>query len=651
MASALGAEGTGRLYRRLVLETRLAQSVQVYQRSLQRSSEYHVVMDLAEGADASAAEKIVEEELEKVRRTPLSAVELRRAITNYETQFVWGLESLIARAEALQGYNHFLGSPDRLDWDLERYRTATAEGVRAAAAKYLGKAARAEIVTLPGEGQDAQTLEQIAFGSALPSPPSAPAPQIVAKAFPIEEFRRARPQTAAPESWSPPTPEHFTTPSGLEVYLLTRKQIPALRMQWTFEGGRSVDPAGKEGLGEVCADVLDDATAKRDTVAFQEALADLGSTLEASVVYDRQDVALSTLKRHLDASLSLAAEALAHPGARAEDLARDVEHAKARVRQAKATPDSLYRRIVYSVYYGASHPLAKVATEDSIASIGPEDCRGSYATWLRPGGSYLTVVGDVSRAELEPALAKAFRDWTGAAAKPPVLPPAAPLPPGAARIYLADVPGAAQSVVAVGLPGPSRTAPDYVPTYLGVSVLGGDFSSRVNMRLREEKGYAYGAFAFVRYLRGDLSILRSQASVRSDATREALADLVALTLGVRDGVTAEELERTRAGEILGLPERYASSEAALATIDELVYHRLPLDDFSTYAKRVGQAGREDIGAALRKHIRPAEFVGLVVGDAKLVEPGLRELLAGGLWGEAGKVELVKLDADGRPVTP
>jgi zinc protease len=637
LARVLGAEGTGRLYRRLVLEHPWAQQVSVRQASQSGVSVFHVVADLLPDADLAAVENAIVEEVADVAKRPVTEAELRRARVSFEDGFVRGLESVMSRAQFLSVYNHFLGDPGRVQWDLDRYVNATREGVLAAAARALVPSARVEVVTLPVAAP--QEDPPIASAGTATLRREMPRPQ--ALVFPEAPSRLHQPAAGPEPVLAVPPVVRFESPQGIDVVLLERHQIPAVRFEIEFPNGTPNDPVGKSGLAPMCMDLLDEGTAALSPEAFQQALADLGATVRASDLSDRQSLVADALTRRLDETLALWSAVLRTPGLRADDFERVRARRLAALAQERGNALSLGTRLARAVLYGRDHPFGRLPTAATLQAVTLDDCRTLAATWLRPRGARLYVVGDVTRSAVEAALAKYLTGWTGAPAVRAELPLPVALP---GRIFFSDLPGAAQSRIVIGEPGPPRTAPDYVPTRVALRVLGGDDSSRLNMNLRENKGWAYGAGSYATYF-PNTSILRSIASVRTDATADAVRELFleARRLAA-SGITPAELERTTVGEARSLPERFATGDAALASMRELVTFDLPFDTWSRYGAALRAVTTAQADAAAAAHVHPDALRIIVVGDGAKVLPGLKALLAPG--GALVGGDLVRLDADG-----
>jgi zinc protease len=309
-----------------------------------------------------------------------------------------------------------------------------------------------------------------------------------------------------------------------------------------------------------------------------------------------------------------------------------------------------------------------VTTEASLGGLKLEDCQRHLSSVLAPQGARLFVVGDLTEAQVRAAFAEGkLASWRGAPAKVSPLPSPVTLP---ARIAFVHIPGAAQSTVSVLHFGPKRKAGDYFPTTLMASVFGGSFSSRINMNLREAKGYSYGARGGFSYNK-QYGVFSASAAVRTDTTYQTLLEIdreVKELAQAKRPVLPEELEREKQGAILSLPGQFATSQSALAQYRSLVYFDLPLDYYNGFVGNVAQVTEAQVKAAAGKHLVPGRGIYVVVGDgdAKMIvrDPStsqdvpylkdgqqltLRQALAElARRGDVGKGALIELDADGRP---
>jgi zinc protease len=517
-----------------------------------------------------------------------------------------------------------------------------------------------------------------------PAPPAPEAPKMLTQTaqpqnltFPDEDFRTKQPAAGPPRPFKLPAVKPFTLKNGIKVYLVEQHTLPIVSMDLNFDGGSITDPKAKDGLAGVCSQLLTEGTAKLDKIQYSEALADIASSINAYAVDDSQGLALSSLSKHLDATFALFADTILTPGLRQPDFDRLVKRRIESVKQQRGNPSSIPGRVFGKVIYGAAHPLGGVITEQSLGAITLDDCKKQLSTWMKPKNARLFVVGDITEAQIKDAFAKSpLASWTGSAPAEPRLPAAKPL---AGRIFFVNVPKAAQSTVMALQLGPTRAAADYFPTLMVGAVLGGSFSSRINMNLREDKGYSYGARAGFSYPMRTLGLMSISAGVQTDSTYQSLREVDREYKDLASGkhpVTADELDREKDGVILALPGRFSTAQAALGQYKSLVYYGLPLDYFNSYVAHLQKVTVAQAKTAAAKNLRPGQAVYLVVGDgdAKMIvhndkskkdDPAnvrrlpymkdgkqvtLREALMDlAKTGDVGSGGLVELDVDGNTV--
>jgi zinc protease len=492
-------------------------------------------------------------------------------------------------------------------------------------------------------------------------------------AFPEEKFRAEQPKPGAPRPFRLPKMKPFKLASGIQVYLVEQHVLPIVSMDLSFDGGSQLDPKGKEGLSSVCMSMLAEGTTKLDKIQYAEALADVASNINGYAGDDTIGLSMSTLTKHFDTTFALFVDTLRSPGFRASDFDRMVKRRIESVKQSKGSPGSVSARVTGSVLYGLEHPSGTVTTEKSLASFTLDECKQYAATYLKPGNAKLFVVGDMTEQQIRNYFDKgALASWKGKGPKLPALPNPATM---TGKVFFVHVPSAAQSQVTYLQFGPKRTAPDYFANTMMASVFGGSFSSRINMNLRENKGYSYGARGGFGYSR-QYGIWNASASVRTDSTYQTLLEIDREQKEMQAGKSsdperklADELDREKQGAILGLPGRFATAQAALGQYRSLVYYGLPLDYYNGYVAKVGQVNEAQVKAAAAKHLKPTTGVFVVVGDgdAKMIvrDPAtnkdvpylkdgkqltLREALSDlAQRGDVGPGALVELDTDGKPI--
>ncbi len=359
-----------------------------------------------------------------------------------------------------------------------------------------------------------------------PAAPGAPAAGNRAPAaagepvFPEEPFRASQPPPTAPRDFNLPAMAHFQMGERdkIDVYLVERHDLPTISIDLNVNGGGMVEPAGKTGMAAVCMDMLAEGTRKLDKIAYNEALADLASSVSSYAGDDRQGVAMNTLTKSFDDTFALFIDTVTEPGMRQADLDRMIKRRLEALKQSRASAQSVSGRVSGAVIYGLTHPFGRVVTEKTLKAIRLSDCKRHHQRYIRPRGARLFIVGDTTEQQVRQSFAPLLVRWRGAPAR--VARPPDPRPPQG-RIFFVNIPGAEQSSVSMFHAGPPRLAPDYFSTMLLAQVLGGGFASRINMNLREDKGYSYGAGGGFNYNRF-FGRFGAGSSVRTDASYQSV---------------------------------------------------------------------------------------------------------------------------------
>jgi zinc protease len=438
-----------------------------------------------------------------------------------------------------------------------------------------------------------------------------------------------------------PTLQRATLKNGLTVVLAERKGVPVLDLRLRLEGGSATDTPQTAGLASLAMDLLDEGAGTRDAIQLSEALQRLGSTLSTGAGTDVSVVSMTSLKATLDLTLALMADVVLRPTFPKADFERLKNQRLAGIKQEKNSPGGIASRLAPRLLFGEGHPYAlpSSGTEASVGALTRDDVLAFARARLKPGSATLGVVGDISMSELLPRLEKAFAGWS-AGESPRLQVPEVKLA-DKPTVWLVDRPGSQQSVILVGHPAPPTNNPDE-PAILGMNtVLGGDFNSRLNMNLREDKHWSYGVRTFFGDARGQ-RFFGISAPVQTDKTKESLAEIQKeLTdfVGKRP-TTVEEFERIQADRVLKLPGAWETNGAVQGAMGQVITYGLADDYFQTWASKVRALKKEDYDAAARKVLKPQSLVWVVVGDRSKIEAGVRALNLG---------TVTVLDADGAVV--
>ena len=595
----LAADRTSRLTKRLVYDERIATSVQVFANTSEIAGRFMVTVTGTPAADLDRIERIVDEEISRLVASGPTASELDKVRARNLAAVVRSLEAINGKASLLATAQTYLGSPDAWKRSLDIQRTATPAQVAAAGREWLADGSYS-LGILPfdyapeGVDADRKTMPLPAAGA------------ITAGRFP--SIQRA------------------TLSNGLRVMLVERHQSPLVSMELLVD---TAHPANfsevKPGTGALALNLMEEGTTSRDAQVLADELVRVGARLDTGGGGEQSTVALSALKPTLDPALAIFADVVLHPAYRRADVERVKTQQAAGLRAQRLQPASIASRVLASTIYGPAHPLGRQTTEASIASITSEDLSTFHRQWFVPDNAVLLVVGDTTIAELTPKLEAAFGAWKrGTQVQRATVPPAAPRTEGA--IYLVDRPGSPQSYILAGLPTTPRTAEGEIPLSAFNTNFGGTFTSRINMNLREEKGWSYGVSSGLLGGRGP-RIFRLTAQVQTDKTKESIQELQKELRDVLSSrpVTAGELSLSQNNTIMGLSGRWESSAAIIGAMEEIVTFGLPDSYFDTYGDKVRAVTPESALSAGRQLAPSQNFAWVVVGDRRRIDAGLREL--------------------------
>lgn len=431
---------------------------------------------------------------------------------------------------------------------------------------------------------------------------------------------RSKPPASGPApALNIPTIQKQTLSNGLPVWIVEMHEVPVVDVSLIVKSGAAADPPGKYGVASFTAAMLDEGAGSRDALGLADAIDYLGASLTTGSSYDASSVRLHALVSTLNEALPIMADVALRPTFPQADLDRLRAERLTALLQLKDNPSQLATAAFNRVLYGAEHRYGTgvTGTEATNKALSADDMRAFHAAHYQPSNAHLLVVGDVTAAAVMPALERAFGAWKNAGAvSRPVLPAATQVK--ARRIYLIDKPGAAQSQIRVGSIGVARNTPDFHAIDVANTMLGGSFSSRLNLNLREKNGYAYGAgsqFA-MRQLAGPFVAL---AGVQSDKTREALSEFFNELSAMSAPPAAEELTRVRNLQALGFPGAFETTTGMAAQLIDLVVYGLQESFFNEYVTKIQAVSSTDVQRVAKEHIQPARVIVVVAGDLKTIE--------------------------------
>lgn len=413
--------------------------------------------------------------------------------------------------------------------------------------------------------------------------------------------------------------------NGLEMRSVQTHRLPIVTVTLVLDAGEATLSEDRAGLAVLTGDSLEGGTVARSGAELAEALESLGAGLSVGTGWDATTISLSLLPDRLDEAMSILAEVVLRPGLPADEVDRVRGQHLAAIQQRRMDPASIATDAAHRLTYAEGVPYGRPlgGTVESVTPFAPEAAAGFVEARYRPGSAGLVVVGDVDLDETKALAQRCFGDWRGNA---PARDGFEPEPRGREpRVVIVDRPDAVQSEIRIGHVGQPRSTPDYFPLLVFNTILGGAFTSRLNLNLRERHGFTYGVrsgFAFRRDA-GPWTISTAVGTeVTADAVREAVSEVEGL---LSDGPTDEELEASRDYMAGVFPLRLETTGQIASRISELIIYDLPDDYHATYRDRIREVTRDQALDAARRCIRPDEITVLVGGDAKAVRGPLEEL--------------------------
>ncbi len=635
-ATILGGGKSSRLYKKLVYEKQIAQDVAVNQQSLILGSVFEVQVTAKSGVKPEDLEKAINAEFEAFRKDGPTAAELARARNVIESRIIAGLETLGGFggvADRLNSYNHYLGTPDFLAADIARYENSTTESIQAFAQGQLNGNQRAVIYGVPGK-QD--------LGPEVPTPKAEQKDPSKNNGAPVNEdagWRKDAPKPGRASALHLPVPEKFNLSNGLTVLYSERPGLPLVAANLVLHAGSGVNPVDRPGLAGMTARMLQQGTTTRSALQIADRAADLGATLDSGAGIDSTGISTRSLSRNFPDALELLADVAQHPSFPKEEIERVRSERLTAILQEKDDPTSLATRVLTAALYGPRHTYGypSTGTTESIKATSRDDLAHFWQQNYFPDDAALVVTGNIKLAALKPLLEKQFGAWKAGRPAPAAL--GSPETTDA-KLILVDRPGAPQTTLVCFSMGLARSTPDYAPVEVMNTDLGGLFSSRINMNLREAHGYTYGAGSFFRYHRAPGPFI-VYSDVRTDVTAPATSEVFNELRRMRDTqLTPAELILSKDSIARSLPGRFERGTEAAASFAELFTYDLPLDYFSTLPNRINAVTVEQAQAMAQKYIQPEKMIVLAVGDRAKIEEDMKKL-------NLGKVEI--RDTDGKVV--
>ncbi len=608
---------SSRLQHSLVYDKQLCSNVFSFQASSEIAGMFIIQATVRPGASLGQVEQVVTEEIARLAKEGPTTAELNRAKAKWELQYLTGLERIGGfggQADLLNQYNTFLGDPNKFAEDVARHRNATTDSVRQAASKWLDTSNRVLVRFHPDRAK-LDTTAQV--------------------------DRSKQPELGADRPFHAPEVATAKLDNGMGVVVVERKDLPKVSITFATRAGSVYDPPAKEGLASLTAESVTRGTKSRKALEIDDALADLGTSAQASSAREYSTVNLEVLEKNLPAALGIVSDIVRNPTFPADEVDREKKQTLDSLSQAENNPRMIAARLSTMLAFGREHPYGHPVRgfPAAVSKLTAADLATFHQKYWKPGSSALVLVGDVS---LQQALGLAkgqFGSWSGGSAAAPLVPEPHPLGPG--KVYLVNRPDAAQTYVEEILPAPRRDAPDYYAFSLANVVWGGSAGARLGMNLREEKGYSYGVFSFPDFF-SKYGVWVAGGGVQTDKTKESVVEFqkeLKFIAGEKP-ITESELTGAKSNRVRGYAQQFESMNRVSQQIVELWALGLPFSELQREPDELAKATLASVNAAAEKYATPAQSTLLLVGDLSKIEAGVRSLDVG---------EIVQLNAEGKPV--
>jgi zinc protease len=615
VATILSDGLSARLNKVLVYDKQLASDVVSFQWAHEQAGTFVIWATARPGASLKQIEAMVTDEIARLSQTGPTPAELARAKTKWEFGFVTGLERIGGfggKSDRLNQYNTFLGDPNKFEADFARYRSATTESVRDTVSKWLNTRNRLLIRFHP---EPAGRESQIAID------------------------RSKIPALGGDRPFMVPPVKTAKLDNGMDIFVIERPDLPKVAVRLETRAGSVHNPVGKDGLADLTVETMKRGTKTRNALQVEDALGDLGTAIFGGAGRESSSISFEVLKRNLSPALVIFSDVVRDPAFPADEVDREKKKRLDALAQDAEDANAIANRVGQMLAFGADHPYGRPGRglPSTIQPLTREDfTRFHEANW-KPGSSALIFAGDITLDEAKALAHQNFGNWSGGAAPTVSIPQ--PKPAGPGKVYLVDRQDAAQTIVMQILPGARRKTEDYYAINLADAVWGGGFGTRLNLNLREDKGYSYGVFSFPTFF-SEYGMWQSSGGVQTNKTKESVVEFVKELkfFAGEKPITEKELLAAKANRIRGYAQQFESLGRLADQVATLWAYGLPMSELQEETTGLERSTLASVNSAAKKYAVPGSTMMLLVGDRAKIEAGLRELKLG---------DIVILDAEGK----
>jgi zinc protease len=606
LRSILADGKTSRLYKRLVYDDQVTSNVYAYTAQREIGGQLFLVADAKPGIDLSRIENIINEELKKVLQQGITPAELERAKTRQFANFVKGLERIGGfggKSDVLAQYETFSGSADHYKQVLKWIREATTSDIKKQASDWIA------------DGD--YVLHILPFGEF--------------KNTAANLNRNEQPALGKKVMVQFPETKQFKLSNGLNVYMVERNTVPVVNMSLMVNAGYAADQKNLSGLASMVGKMMKEGTATRSSLQISDLADDLGASIYSYSDLDNSYLDLSALKTNFDNSLNLYADILLHPSFPQKDFERVQKEQILNIKQEEAQPFAMGLRVLPELLYGKDHaysnPFTGSGTEVSVAKMTRNDLLAFHNSWYASNNATLVVVGDIKENELKNKLEAKLGSWKAASVPQKNIKEVALAEKP--TVYIMDKPEAQQSIILAAEISTSGSDKDYEAIKMMNRILGGEFTSRVNMNLREDKHWSYGSGSVNIDAKGP-GFFAVYAPVQTDKTKESIIELqkeLADYIGAKPA-SAEEFSKVKVNSVMQIPGIWETNGSIMNSLKENINYGRGADYLKTYPALLQNMSLEQVQKAAGKVVKPNNLVWVIVGDKAKIEKGIHELNIG-----------------------
>ena len=618
ISAILSSGKNSRLYKKLVYEDQTASSAVSFQASSEIASNFITYVNVKPGGNAEIVKATLLAELDNFIKNGPTEAELKRVKASYFADFIKGLERIGGfggTSDILASNETFFGDASNYKKTLKYVQDATIEDLKATAQKWLTKGKHTLICN--------------------------PFPEYSIVKSSVD--RTKIPTVGTPKSANFPELERAKLSNGLKIILAKREGVPTIVMNLMVNAGYKSDHISSPGTAALAMNLLDEGTKEFNALQINEKLQLLGANLSSYSDQDISNVYMNTLKPSFDASLGLFADVILNPAFPNNEFERLKTEQINGIRNEKSQPITMALRVMNKYLYGEGHPYSNPYTgsgyEATVEKLTREDIIKFYDTWMKPNNATLVVTGDIDMKELKSKLEKSLGKWKDGSV--PTIVFNKPAVNTKNTLYLMNRPESQQSVIIAGHLTEKYGAFSEIALEQMVSILGGDFTSRINMNLREDKHWSYGAAGFVMDAQQERPFL-VYAPVQTDKTSESVKELrkEISEFVTTKPATQKELDKVKTNQVLKLPGQWETNSAVNSSLYNLVKYNLPDDYYQKYDANVRSLSLNDIQTVSKKAVKPNAVNWFMVGDKAKISDKLNEL---------GFDNIIEIDADGNPI--